>query len=72
MNKSDIDELFEKTKNKTKNKDETAKISSAVQGKEDETVKSKVERLEEFPRKDNLRMFGIPHSWDSSFEDYDT
>ena len=35
-------------------------------------LKSEVERLEEFSRKDNLRMFGIPHSWDSSFEDYDT
>ena len=57
-----------------KPKDETAKISSAVQGIEDDIVKlkSEVERLEEFSRKDNLRMFGIPHSGDSSFEDYDT
>ena len=57
-----------------KTKDETAKISSAVQGIEDDIVKlkSEVERLEEFSRKDSLRMFGIPHSGDSSFEDYDT
>ena len=60
MNKSDIDELFDTNE---KNKDETAKISSVVQGIEDEIVKlkSEVERLEEFSRKDNLRMFRIPH-----------
>ena len=74
VNESDIDELFDTNNNKNKTKDETAKISSAVQGIEDDIVKlkSEVERLEEFSRKDSLRMFGIPHSGDSSFEDYDT
>ena len=46
VNESDIDELFHTNE---KNKDETAKISSAVQGTEDEIekLKSEVERLEE-------------------------
>ena len=72
VNKSETEELFDT--NKQKNRDETAKISSAVRGMEDEMVKlmSEVERLEEFSRKDSLKMFGIPHSGDSSFEDYDT
>ena len=35
-------------------------------------LKAEVERLEEFSRRDNLRMYGIPHSRDSRLEDYGT
>ena len=70
-NKSDIDELFDSQEN-TKN--ETEKTTSTVQRVEDEMTKLKaeVERLEEFSRRDNLRMYGIPHRRDSNHEDYDT
>ena len=71
MNKSDTGELFDTN---GKNEGKTAKTSSAVQGVKNELakLKSEVERLEEFSRPDNLRMFGVPHSGTSLFEDYDT
>ena len=37
--------------------------------KEIANLKSKVDRLEEFSRRDDLRMYGIPYSGDN--EDYD-
>ena len=37
--------------------------------KEIANLKSEVDRLEEFSRRDNLRMYGIPHSRD--YKDYD-
>ena len=55
-NKSDIDELFDSQEN-TKN--ETERTTSTVQRVEDKMTKMKaeVERLEEFSRGDNLRMY---------------
>ena len=35
-------------------------------------LKAEVESLEEFSRRGSLRMYQIPHSRDSRFEDYDT
>ena len=35
-------------------------------------LKAKVERLEEFSRRDNLRKYGLPHRRDSNHEDHDT
>ena len=46
------------------NSDEICRISLTVVDMEKEiaNLKSEVDRLEEFSRRDNLRMYGIPHS----------
>ena len=49
-----------------KNSDDISRISMTVGNMEKEIVnlKSEVDRLEEFSIRDNLRMYGIPHSGD--------
>ena len=65
---TDVGDLFDASK---ENSDDISRISLTVGNMEKEiaNLKSEADRLEEFSRRDNLRMYGIPHSGD--YEDYD-
>ena len=65
---ADVGDLLGASK---ENSDEMCRISATVVDMEKEiaNLKSEVDRLEEFSRRDNLRMYGKPHSGDH--EDYD-
>ena len=70
-NKSDIVELLSTQQT---NKQDSTKMSATVESLQTEmkALKSEVDRLEQFSRRDNLRMYGVPHSGNAEFENYDT
>ena len=65
---ADIKEMFDESK---QNRDDIGKMSTTVENMKGaiNKLKSKIDRLEECSRQDNLRMFGVPHN---TLEDYDT
>ena len=63
---ADIKEMFDESK---QNRDEIRKMSMTVEDMKGaiNKLKSEIDRLEEFSRRNNLRMFGVPHN--DVFED---
>ena len=63
---ADIKEMFDESK---QNRDEIRKMSMTVEDMKGaiNKLKSEIDRLEEFSRQNNLRMFGVPHN--DVFED---
>ena len=63
---ADIKEMFDESK---QNRDDIRKMSMTVEDMKGaiNKLKSEIDRLEEFSRRNNLRMFGVPHN--DVFED---
>ena len=63
---ADIKEMFDESK---QNRDDIRKMSMTVEDMKGaiNNLKSEIDRLEEFSRRNNLRMFGVPHN--DVFED---
>ena len=63
---TDMKEMFDESK---QNRDEIRKMSMTVEDMKGaiNKLKSEIDRLEEFSRRNNLRMFGVPHN--DVFED---